>query len=266
MLPQSAADYLTAVGQTAMESKRRLDALGTPEFVEFPALWTDYDVATGRCAWREQIFDPTSGERIDHPNGRSGTFEKQPAFPVGGGTIPDFEAGGSGSGSGSGTTTGVEVWMRFRTVTPGVGPVYEFDWPDSGGGGGASGSPVILSDNTIITSGGTSAETINSGNLPAGEYIVVLSAFTSASWSGTGTGISGQLDVELTVAGGTVLVGPVALQAVFFAFTSTQTIAESSSAVWKIVTTTDNPDFTLSFTQSGTVGATGSIQWSMVVR
>jgi hypothetical protein len=170
MLPQSAADYLTAVGQTALESKRRLDAMVSPAEAGFPALWTDYDVSTGRCTWVEQWFD-ADNQRATKPRGRSGSPTNMPAYPVGGGTIPDFAE--AGSGSGSGTTSGVEVWLRPRICTQDQGQAFEFDWPDSGGGGAGSEAtyteipsmPVGLTE-----SGGYS--TVMTVSLEPGTYIL----------------------------------------------------------------------------------------------
>ncbi len=83
---------------------------------EIPALWTGYDADTGICSWREQTFDNATGGRIDRPFGRSGSVDGNPAFIVGGGTIPDDFG------------DGVEIWLRYRIYTVTYGDTWEFDW------------------------------------------------------------------------------------------------------------------------------------------
>jgi hypothetical protein len=148
ILPRSAADYLTAVGQTAMESKRRLDAMATPEGDRFPALLTDSDDSYDpvRVLWTEQTYD-ANGQRYEMPNGRQGTATWMPAFAVGGGTLPAEGAWGDG----------IEVELRRRLVAidpdtvDSMGPVYEFD---TGGG----------SDVSLV-------ETQTSGDTPPAGYL-----------------------------------------------------------------------------------------------
>jgi hypothetical protein len=94
--------------------------------------------------------------------------------------------------------------MRFRTVTPGVGPVYEFDWPDSGGGGGTptaeyhdSGytiaSPLTLSENTQTL--------VVSFTLDPGTYI--LTCVASVFMEGSAAAVPGPImyakgDIDIT--------------------------------------------------------------------
>jgi hypothetical protein len=145
------ADALSRLAAQVGQLQGRVERSAALAIERFPALWTAYDVATGRGSWTEQWFD-AGGDRVTRVGGRTGTPTFMPAYPVGGGAIPSFAAGGSGSGA----VAGVEVELRRRIVATdtgvSLGPVYEFDWPDSGTGGGGSGTagsvitPLVYSE------------------------------------------------------------------------------------------------------------------------
>jgi hypothetical protein len=198
MLPQSAADYLTAVGQTALEAKQRLDAMVPSAEAGFPALWTDYDVSTGRCTWVEQWFD-ADNQRATKPRGRSGSPTNMPAYPVGGGVIPDFAE--AGSGSGSGTVSGVEVWLRPRICRQGQGQAHEFDWPDSGGGGGGSVSGVLAGIASITLTAGSSGSIDISLPSTLGNYLVHVGVSGNVQIN-SGSAVSSGVSCTVTGTGG----------------------------------------------------------------
>lgn len=135
LLPPSAKRALGRTVRNGAADGRRIDAIQGDEnavIQEFPALWTDYDPETGRCAWTEQTFDPITGARITRPLGKFGTFTSQPAFPVGPGPVPP-----------DGLADGIEVWLRARIYSAELGQTYEFDWP-----GGTEGFWALLTAKT----------------------------------------------------------------------------------------------------------------------
>lgn len=137
-LSPSSKRTLNRTVRNGLADGRRVDVMegnDNLEFVEFPALWTDYDASTGTCSWREQMFHPVSGARIDRPFGRLGDATAQPAFPVGPGPLPP-----------PGLSDGIEVWLRFRINSPDLGPIWEFDWP----AGGTDGFWAILTGKTYV--------------------------------------------------------------------------------------------------------------------
>jgi len=129
-LTPSAARALEQAAAQAEHADYELQRNIEPVPDEFAAKITAYDGATGRCSWTMRSYN-ASGLRVDHPNGRTGTTTRNPAYPVGNGVMPP-------------TAFPVDVWLRSRGFVGSLGgPVYEFDWicgcnPDPVGSSGGS--------------------------------------------------------------------------------------------------------------------------------
>lgn len=124
-LTRSAAETIRHTIDVTESNRRELNDLLIYVNDSLPAKLTAYTSGSGSGAtgggpysWVEQWF-LTDGTREDLPSGRSGNADWQPAYAVGGGGII--------------TTFPVEVWLRRRVTTALMGPVYEFDLPNSGG-------------------------------------------------------------------------------------------------------------------------------------
>lgn len=128
------------------EANRQAVARRLKDYPDRPfAKITAYDSTTGAYSWTEQTFD-ASGNRIDKPNGLSGTPSYMPAYSFGDSTTVH-------------SLLPVEVQLRRTVLTATKGPAYEFPLycgctSFSGSGGRQSGASVITAccpSNTIPT-------------------------------------------------------------------------------------------------------------------
>lgn len=131
-LTPSAAKAIDEAIASASRAEHELQRQLEPLADEFPAKITAYDGATGRCSWTMRSYN-ANGLRTDHPNGRTGTTTRNPAYPTGNGEMPP-------------EAFPVDVWLRKRGFVHSLGgPVYEFDWhcactPEQSGSGSGGGS------------------------------------------------------------------------------------------------------------------------------
>ena len=205
----AAAASIERLGADVRNLGLKVGTLDRGDLDRFPALITDSDdgYTPVRMLWTEQYYD-ANGYRVTRVDGLSGTATSMPAFAVGGGTLP---------ASGSWPAAGVEVELRRRLVAedaddPGktLGPVYEFDWPDSGGGAGLSGwvkwdgSGASLPHNSYTA-------TLATVLLPEdGYYLMTLIGSISGTISATGataTSVFGQCRITLGAGGSVVGAG-----------------------------------------------------------
>ena len=157
------------IGQSidAVEALRRQVVEGNQtQLQEIPAKLTAYDSTTGAFSWTRQIWDSV-GQRVDNPNGQTGTPTHSPAYAI-------------GNGDPTALTFPVEVMLRKTVNTITLQTVYEFDL----NGTSESGSTVEIGE---PRSSGVTPPTnyldwgivdidVPTGNLSSGELVWVRDA------------------------------------------------------------------------------------------
>jgi hypothetical protein len=177
-----AAAAINAALATGAFTRQQVEAWTDTDHPDVPIQLTSCDTSytPARCAWKLRAWN-AQGQRIDHPNGRTGTVTKSPALLIGNGAVPhpsypvdtwgrptrladdgsgesigiplevehmcSCAATGSGTGSGGGGTAVVTDCGTFSTV-------ISLTWEDAAGTSGLDGTVIDLEfDGSAWTSG-----------------------------------------------------------------------------------------------------------------
>lgn len=176
------AAYLNAAVSTGYRTQAILDATPPPGGGEWMAVQLtscDTTYTPARCAWKRRAWG-TTGARIDHPNGQTGTVTASPALLIGNGAVPPL-------------MFPVDVWARRAIVaTTGTasGQVLEVEWNCACAAGGSGLSSGGEGGTDVVTDCGTySTVLVMTVELPAacgGGSAVIDLEWDGTEWAGTG--------------------------------------------------------------------------------